>query len=69
MTISQKIRPLLMAAALLAAPLTAQAQDADALRADDPPAHAFWLETLDLSQVVQDYGTGPMRASPWTDTR
>ena len=51
-----KISPLLLAAALLAAPPAARAQDADALRANDPPAHGLWLETLDLSLSTQDYG-------------
>ena len=55
MSIVHKISPLLLAAALLPLPSTARGQDADALRANDPPAHALWLETLDLSQVVQDY--------------
>ena len=56
MTFPEKITGLLLATSLLAAALPGRAQDADALRATDPPAHAIWLDTLDLAQMTQDFG-------------
>ena len=38
-------------------PVAARAQDMAALRGQDPPANALWLDTLDLANVTQDYGT------------
>src|SRR3989442_13641564 len=49
-----------LAAALLfglAAHRSAGAQDAAALRLDTPPANSVWLDSLDLQQMKQDYGT------------
>jgi alpha-galactosidase len=34
----------------------ASAQDAAALRQDTPPPNAIWLDSLDVSQMTQDYG-------------
>ena len=56
MIVPEKIAGLLLAASLLTAALPGRAQDATSLRAADPAAHAIWLETLDLSQMAQDYG-------------
>ena len=40
----------------LLSPRLAQAQDASALRGQDAPANSVWLDTLDLSNVTQDFG-------------
>src|SRR5690349_3309794 len=34
-----------------------RAQDAGTLRLEAPPPHSIWLESLDLGQMTQDYGT------------
>ena len=49
------LRSLLLAIAL-AAQAPAFAQTADTLRAAEPPPNAMWLDSLDLSTVMQDYG-------------
>ena len=38
-------------------PLAAHAQDMAALHSQDAPANALWLDTLDLANVTQDYGS------------
>ena len=45
----------LLALTLLSPSLT-RAQDMAALRGQDAPANAVWLDTLDLGNVTQDYG-------------
>ena len=46
-----------LAAASIFSPMTAHAQDMAALHAQDAPANALWLDTLDLANVTQDYGS------------
>ena len=46
-----------LAALCLSLGSTAFAQDSALLRAQDAPANALWLDTLDLDNVTQDYGT------------
>ncbi len=46
-----------LAATAFIYPVAAHAQDMAALRAQDAPANALWLDTLDLANVTQDYGT------------
>ena len=56
----------LLAAAFFLAPLAqraAVAQDPQALQMDTPPPNAIWLDSLDLSQMTQDYGTPHARRS------
>ena len=47
----------------LALPLSVRAQDAASLTAQDAPSHALWLDSLDLTDVTQDYGTAHAGAS------
>ena len=42
---------------VLAAHRPVRAQDANALRFETPPPLSIWLESLDLQQMTQDYGT------------
>lgn len=46
-----------LAATAFIYPAAAHAQDRTALRGPDAPANAFWLDTLDLANVTQDYGS------------
>ena len=46
-----------LAASAFAFPLAACAQDAAALTAQDAPANALWLDSLNLANVTQDYGS------------
>ena len=46
-----------LSVALLSAAPSARAQTAADLAAQDPPPHALWLETLDLSKMTAGYGT------------
>ena len=41
---------------LLASPVRAQQQDAAALRAQEAPPHALWLDSLNLGFITQEYG-------------
>lgn len=60
----RRVPPYLSASTLAAASLLLAAayrpvgaQDANALRLETPPANSIWLESLDLHQMTQDYGT------------
>lgn len=41
----------------MALPMNVRAQDAAALQANDAPTNAVWLESLELNQMTQDYGS------------
>ena len=45
-----------LAALTLLSSYSVRAQDAATLRAQDAPANALWLDTLDLGNVTQDFG-------------
>ena len=57
MTLSTQKTGLILAAALAAPLLSAHAQDMAALKADTPPAHAIWIEALDLSKMTTGFAT------------
>ncbi len=46
-----------LAATAFIYPMAAYAQDMAALHAQDAPANAIWLDTLNMSNASQDYGT------------
>ena len=57
MGIFNKLTPCLLVTAFFLACMSAYGADFESLRGENPPANGIWLETLDLRNMAQGYGS------------